>query len=317
MSYEKAVIESFKNDDKGVEILIVVDKLLTGFDAPRNTALYLAKQLRDHNLLQAIARVNRLYNNDRKAQNMPALLSIIRKMPKTSKKAMQLFGNYDDKDVKSALIDIKEKIGDLQGSRQALKDIFEGVNDDGEAYLRHLDEEQYRQDFYGALSKHLKNFSECMVLRDFVNNFEDIDLYKRESKKFMELRKSASLLHGEDVDFSRYKGELTKIIDKNIKAKEAELLTQPIDITNPELFNRALESMGSNNTKAKALAAQTQTIIQSLKSRDPEFYRKFSEKITAIIESMKASKLADIEALRSVTNCQQTGARQRQCGPPL
>ena len=299
LSYEKAVIESFKNDDKGVEILIVVDKLLTGFDAPRNTALYLAKQLRDHNLLQAIARVNRLYNNDRKPKTAGFIIDYSENA-KDIKKAMQLFGNYDDKDVKSALIDIKEKIGDLQGSRQALKDIFEGVNDDGEAYLRHLDEGQHRQDFYGALSKHLKNFSECMVLRDFVNNFEDIDLYKRESKKFMELRKSASLLHGEDVDFSRYKGELTKIIDKNIKAKEAELLTQPIDITNAELFNRALESMGSNNTKAKALAAQTQTIIQSLKSRDPEFYRKFSEKITAIIESMKASKLADLEALHQL-----------------
>ena len=299
LSYEKAVIESFKNDDKGVEVLIVVDKLLTGFDAPRNTALYLAKQLRDHNLLQAIARVNRLYNNDQKPKTAGFIIDYSENA-KDIKKAMQLFGNYDDEDVKSALIDIKEKIGDLQGSRQALQDIFEGVDDDGEAYLRHLDEGQHRQDFYGALSKHLKNFSECMVLRDFVNNFEDIDLYRRESKKFMELRKSASLLHGEDVDFSRYKGELTKIIDKNIKAKEAELLTQPIDITNSELFNRAIESMGSNHTKAKALAAQTQTIIQSLKSRDPEFYRKFSEKITAIIESMKASKLADLEALHQL-----------------
>ena len=61
------------HNDDGVEILIVVDKLLTGFDAPRNTVLYLTKELRDHNLLQAIARVNRLYNNNilpKKAQNL-------------------------------------------------------------------------------------------------------------------------------------------------------------------------------------------------------------------------------------------------------
>ena len=48
----------------GIEILIVVAKLLTGFDATRNTVLYLAKQMKDHNLLQALARVNRLFHND-------------------------------------------------------------------------------------------------------------------------------------------------------------------------------------------------------------------------------------------------------------
>jgi len=61
--YEKDVIESFKYNEDGIEIIIVVDKLLTGFDAPRNTVLYLTKDLRDHNLLQAIARVNRLFEN--------------------------------------------------------------------------------------------------------------------------------------------------------------------------------------------------------------------------------------------------------------
>ena len=299
LSYEKEVIESFKNNDEGVEILIVVDKLLTGFDAPRNTALYLAKALRDHNLLQAIARVNRLYNNDQKPKTAGFIIDYSENA-KDIKKAMKLFGSYEDEDVKSALIDVQEKIDDLHNSRQTLQDIFEGVADDGEAYLRHLDEEQNRQGFYSALREHLKNFSECMVLRDFVNNFDNIDLYRRESKKFMELRKSASLLHGEDVDFSRYKGELTKIIDKNIKAEEAELLTRPVNITDSKLFDQALESMGSNRTKAEAVATQTLTVIQRLDDKDPEFYRKFSEKITAIIESMRASKLADLEALEQL-----------------
>ena len=58
--YNKNLINGFKNGDEP-EIIIVVDKLLTGFDAPRNTVLYLTRQLKDHTLLQAIARVNRLY----------------------------------------------------------------------------------------------------------------------------------------------------------------------------------------------------------------------------------------------------------------
>ncbi len=299
LSYEKMVIESFKNNDKGVEILIVVDKLLTGFDAPRNTVLYLAKQLRDHNLLQAIARVNRLYNNNQKPKSAGFIIDYSENA-KDLKKAMKLFGSYEDDDVKSVLIDVEEKINDLQTSRQALQAIFKDVADDGEAYLRHLDKEQNRQEFYTALREHLKNFSECMVLRDFVNQFEEIDLYRRESKKFMELRKSTSLLYGDDVDFSRYKGELTRIIDENIKAEEAELLTEPVDITNQKLFNKALESMGTNRTKAEALAAQSKTITQKLGDKDPEFYGKFSEKITAILELMRANKLADLEALEQL-----------------
>lgn len=65
---EKNLIRDFKENPEGVRILIVVDKLLTGFDAPRNTFLYLAKQLKDHNLLQAIARVNRLFYGDEKRE---------------------------------------------------------------------------------------------------------------------------------------------------------------------------------------------------------------------------------------------------------
>src|SRR5690606_9714693 len=60
-SYENWVIEKFNEPSDDVEMIIVVSKLLTGFDAPRNTVLYLAKPLHSHNLLQAIARVNRLF----------------------------------------------------------------------------------------------------------------------------------------------------------------------------------------------------------------------------------------------------------------
>ncbi|NIV95385.1 hypothetical protein GWN42_21975, partial [candidate division KSB1 bacterium] len=56
--YNKQIIDSFKSGD-GIELIIVVDKLLTGFDAPRNTVLYIHKKMKDHTLLQAIARVNR------------------------------------------------------------------------------------------------------------------------------------------------------------------------------------------------------------------------------------------------------------------
>lgn len=259
LSYEKEVIDSFKYNDEGVEILIVVDKLLTGFDAPRNTILYLAKELKDHNLLQAIARVNRLYDNPA----LPKTAGFIIDYSENAQNihtAMQLVGNYDENDVKGALIDVNEKIQDLESSYGALHDLFNGIQSDDEAYLQHLKDDPTRKEFYAALNKFMQEFSECMVLQDFAHEFEDLDIYRRELKKFMELRKTATLMHEERVDFSKYRNALVKIMDDNIKADEAELLTEEINITDKELFDKAIEEIGSDKSKAEAIAAQTRFI---------------------------------------------------------
>lgn len=299
LSYEKEVIDSFKHNDEGVEILIVVDKLLTGFDAPRNTVLYLAKELKDHNLLQAIARVNRLYDNPALPKTAGYIIDYSENAQNIHT-AMQLFGNYDENDVRGALIDINEKIQDLEASYGALHDIFNGVAKDDEAYLQHLADDPTRKEFYAALNKFMQEFSECMVLQDFAHEFEELDTYRIELKKFMELRKTATLLHEERVDFSRYKNALVKIMDDNIKAEEAELLTEEINITNKELFDKAIEDIGSEKSKAEAIAAQTKRTITEKFDMDPEFYSKFSKKISEIIEAMRAKKLADIEALKQL-----------------
>ncbi len=299
LSYEKEVIDSFKYNDEGVEILIVVDKLLTGFDAPRNTVLYLTKELKDHNLLQAIARVNRLYDNPALPKTAGYIIDYSENAENIHT-AMALFGSYDEEDVKGALIDVNEKINDLEASYGALHDIFNNVASDDEAYLQHLEDDPTRKEFYAALNKFLREFGECMVLQDFAHKFEDIDIYRKELKKFMELRKSATLLHDERVDFSKYRNSLVKILDDNIKAEEAELLTEEINITDKELFDRAIEDLGSDKSKAEAIAAQTKRTITEKYDADPEFYSKFSKKISQILEEMRAKKLADIEALKQL-----------------
>jgi len=299
LSYEQEVIDSFVNNEEGIEILIVVDKLLTGFDAPRDTVLYLTKELRDHNLLQAIARVNRLCEN----KVLPKTAGFIIDYSSNAenlKTAMQLFGNYDDEDIKSALIDVKEKIGELEKNYSDLHEIFKAVKKDDEAYLQYLESEPTRKDFYNALNAFLKIFNECMVLQDFVHEFKHLDIYRNELKKFMKLRKTASFRYADGVDFSQYTNALRKIMDDNIKAKEAELLTKQITVTDREAFEEALADIGSDKSKAEAIAAQTQRTISEKMETDPVFYKKFSEKISEILQKMRERKLADIEALRQM-----------------
>lgn len=299
--YEKDVIESFKHNADGIEILIVVDKLLTGFDAPCDTILYLAKDLRDHNLLQAIARVNRLFDN----KKLPKTAGYIIDYSENAKNidtAMKLFGNYDEEDVKGSLIDLDEKITQLQQCYSLVHDIFnevKGSNDD-EVYLQFLSDEPKREMFYKGMNDFVKNLNECYVLQDFVHKFKYLDIYKRELKKFLELRKSASLKYADRIDLSEYKQALVNILDKYVDAKGVELLTKPINITDRKQFAEAVENLGSDKSKAEAIAAQTQKTITEKMDTDPEFYERFSRRISQILEKLRQGKLADVEALKQM-----------------
>ncbi len=297
LSYEKEVIESFKYNDEGVEILIVVDKLLTGFDAPRNTVLYLAKELKDHSLLQAIARVNRLFDND----TLPKTAGFIIDYSENAmnlKTAMQLFGNYDEEDVRGTLIDVDEKIKELEQAYGDLHGLFSEVTKDDEAYLQFLGDKAKRQEFHELLNAFLRNLSECMVLQDFVSEFKDLDSYRQELKKFLSLRMTADARYADKTDFKKYKQALIKIIDLNIKAEEAELLTRQVSINDKEAFEEAIKDLSTDGEKAKAVATQMDTIVLELKDKDPEYYARFSMKIGKLLEEMRLKKLKDIEALK-------------------
>lgn len=297
-SYETAVIDSFKYDGDGIEILIVVDKLLTGFDAPCDTVLYLAKDLRDHNLLQAIARVNRLFEN----KKLPKTAGFIIDYSENAKNldtAMKLFGNYDADDVKGTLIDVKEKISELETSFSTVHDLFKDVKNqkDDEEYLNRLQDKPDREVFYKSLNEFIRNFNECLALQDFVHEFKHIDVYKGQLKKFLELRSAASLKFADREDLSEYKLALVRILDKYIDAEKVELLTKQINIHDSESFQEAIEELGSNKSKAEAIAAQTQRTITDKMETDPEFYHRFSDKVDEILKKLREGKLADIEAL--------------------
>ena len=295
-SYESEVIESFKHNDEGIEMLIVVDKLLTGFDAPRNTILYLAKDLKDHNLLQAIARVNRLYENE----SLPKTSGYIVDYSENAKNldnAMKLFGNFADEDVQGALFDLEAKTGELESAYSELHDIFKGLPADHEAFIQHLEAEPDRRMFYESYNSFVRLFSECFALKDFATEFKHIDTYQKELKKFTELRRDVRMKYADEEQLDAFKRPLIKLLDKYIDAKGVELLTAPVDITDPKRFGQAIEELGSDKSKAEAIAAYMSRTIHEKEQEDPEFYTRFSEKIDKVITSMKEGKMTDAEAL--------------------
>jgi type I restriction enzyme R subunit len=305
---EENIISDFKDNSGGIEILIVVDKLLTGFDAPRNTVLYLAKQLKDHNLLQAIARVNRLYEgeNDKCAKTYGLIIDYS-KNAKNLHTALQLFSNYDGKDIKKALFDTSEKIKELENTHSKILSIFNAVKNkkDINEYLEILKAENsllIRKEFYELLNNFINTFSLCRSLYDFMKSIEPakIERYCLDMKKFIEIKKITELALGKQADFSKYEEQIRKILDKYVTAQDVEELSRPIDLSNLKVFNKFIEDEKnglSDKNKADAIIAQTDKIISRRFGQDPVFYAKFSQRIKKLIYDLKTAQKEDLQAL--------------------
>ena len=303
---ERNLISDFKENPEGVRMLIVVDKLLTGFDAPRNTFLYLAKQLTDHNLLQAIARVNRLFEGD-KGREAKANGHIIdySKNAKNLRDAMQLFSNYDPEDIERALLNPEDKIAELEAVYQDLHTIFNSVRNhkDTEAHVRVLDDDfETSERFHELVNDFVKQMAGCQMLYDFPQRFgaEKLRRYQLDMKRFVELKKIHRAKHAEEVDFSKYVDQLRRALDQVVTAEEVQELAEPLVVSEALDFNAYIgaEELGlSDKSKAEAIAAQTQRTVKENYHRDPEFYRRFSLKIQELIEGLKAAREEDLRAL--------------------
>ena len=306
---EKDLIKDFKDNPEGVRMLIVVDKLLTGFDAPRNTFLYLAKQIRDHNLLQAIARVNRLFDGDKgREAKVNGFVIDYSKNARNLYDAMELFSNYDSVDIKRALLNSDEKITELERVYQGLHSIFNAVRNkqDTEEYVRVLEEDvETREHFYELVNEFVKQFSTCQMLYDFTQKFdaEKLRRYQGDLKKFVELKKIQKIKNAEEVDFSKYEDQIRRILDKFVSSEYVVELSKPLQLREPKEFNKYIENAErglSDKSKAEAIAAQTQRTIKENFHRDPEFYKRFSEKIKKLIAELKDAKKEDLMALLSL-----------------
>lgn len=241
-SYETGVIEDFGTDGPP-DILIVVDKLLTGFDEPRNAVLYIDKYLKGHNLLQAIARVNRLHEAKKHGfliDYRGILAELDTSIQSYQDLAEQTQGGYEIDDLVGTVTNVSMEYKRLPSLHDALWAIFRDVKNkrDREQFRRVLmpyfveddtgvaqdTRQKVREDFYDALTA----FGMCLKLalssRSF---FEDgafdegvIQSYKRDLKFFTELRIQAKRDAQETVDFSAYETQIRNLVDKQVIGQE-------------------------------------------------------------------------------------------------
>jgi type I restriction enzyme R subunit len=328
--YNKQIINAFRFGDEP-EILIVVDKLLTGFDAPRNAVLYLTRRLKDHTLLQAIARVNRLYEDETGSRSKDFgyvidYVGVLGELDQALTTYSALEG-FEEGDLKGALASIHEEIRALPQRHAETWDLFKTVKNrqDEEAFEQLLADEKLRADFYERLTAYAKTLAIALSSERFVTDKPEQKLrtYKNDLKRFLNLRAAVQRRYAESVAYRNFEPRIQKLLDTHISASEVVRLNAPVNIFDEAAFQKVVEEQGAGTekglgAKADMIAHATRRAINERLEQDPAFYEKFSKLIQQAIDDYRAKRLSDLEYLQRVTEIKDAiVSRKRDDLPPV
>ena len=306
--YNRQIIDAFKGSGDP-EILIVVSKLLTGFDAPRNTVLYICKSLKEHNLLQAIARVNRLFEDGGVEKQFGFIVDYEGLLGELDN-ALTTYGafnGYETSDLAGTVHDVREEIRKLPQLHDQLWDLFKPVRNkkDMEQFEQHLADEALRQEFYSRL----KAFSRCLHISlssdKLLDVFDEtkVDTMKRDWKQFSELKRSVQLRYQETVDVHEFEPKIQKLLDAHVVAMPAETIIEVVNINDPDALMAVVEETGvSEASKADRIASATRRAITERMDEDPTFYKQFSELLKETIRAYREKRLSERDYLNNVVN---------------
>jgi type I restriction enzyme, R subunit len=306
LDYNRKIINAFKYAETP-DIIIVVSKLLTGFDAPRNSVLYLTRSLEDYSLLQAIARVNRVYEG----KDFGYVIDYAGVLHKLSA-ALDIYGStlaYDPDDLDGTIADISVETVQLPQRHSDLWAVFSRVRNkrDQEEYERLLADEAVRDDFYRTLAGYARTMTVALSSAQFYETTprEKVDKFKHDLRFFEALRRSVRRRYAEAVDFREYELKIQRLLDRHVGTGEVETITPLVDIFDQAAFSRELERAGTTTSKADTIASRTAKTIREKMDDDPAFYKKFSQLLEQAIADWRAQRLSDAEYLRQAMNIQE------------
>ena len=296
--YNRQISASFARAD-GVELLVVVDKLLTGFDEPRNTVLYVDKPLKEHTLLQAIARVNRLAEG----KDFGYVVDY-RGVLGELNEAINLYdalAEYDAADIAGTFSDVAQEIAKLPQLHSDLWAIFEPVSNkrDTETMERFLEPEDRRQRFYEALTDYARSLGVALSSVRFYEETPEarIQRYKDDLKFFDGLRRSVKMRYAETIDYREYEAKVRKLMDEHVRATDTTSITGLIDIFDVEQFDAEVERLGTPAAKADTILHRMKRTISEHMDEDPTFYRRFAELVEEAIEAYRQGRIDQLEYL--------------------
>ena len=296
--YEERVINEFKYGN--LDLLIVVSKLLTGFDAPAATVLYIDKPLKEHNLLQAIARVNRVFDESKEYGLIIDYRGLLDELDR-SLSAYESLNGFDESDIYHAVVDIKKEIEKIETFDAHIDIIFMSVKhkNDIESYIEILADEKIRSDFLKYLLNLTKAFDLAMSSQKNVFDRNKMKEYKEKIKFYLKLRKIAQLRYHKKLDFGKYEKDMRKLLDTFIGADEAILLTPLVDIFDRK-FDNEIKKESNLNAKAQSIASAISAAISDKFDANPAFYDSISNELEKILDEYKNQRISQEEKLNMI-----------------
>lgn len=297
--YEDTIKNQFIDGE--IDILIVCSKLLTGFDAPLTQVLYIDKELKEHGLLQAIARTNRIYEG-----KDYGLIVDYRGLISKLDDAMEIYGGsgleeFDTEDIKGVVIDVIACVAKLRESYSQLIELFENIKNknDVEEIEIYLSDEKIRAKFYDALCVFGKNLAVVLSSEKAYSAFDsnEINIYKSAFVFFTKIRKSVKIRYADSIDNREYEKQMQNLLDTHLSVTGIVQLTKPIDILNKDDFEKELEELGSLRSKAEAVYSHLTKSIKTNYDENPAYYDSFSKRIKQVLEEYKNQLISESEYL--------------------
>jgi len=324
-TFEDEVKKRFIHEPGQMKLLIVVDKLLTGFDAPPATYLYIDKQMQDHGLFQAICRVNRLHTEDKEVGYIIDYKDLFKSLEQSIEDYTGgAFEGFDAADVEGLLEDRLAKARErLEEAREAVKALCEAVEPPGDsaAYRRYFvgasddpeaqkDNEPKRVALYQQVSALLRAYA------NLANEMEqagysraEADEVKREVEHFEQVRKEVKLASGDYVDMKLYEPAMRHLLDTYIRAEESETLARFDDMTLVDLIVQrgadAVSEMpesvaGNQEAMAETIENNVRRLIIDERDVNPKYYDRMSELLDKLIQERRQQAIAYKDYLERV-----------------
>ncbi|MHB0924449.1 MAG: type I restriction endonuclease subunit R [Bellilinea sp.] len=311
--FEKEVVKKFVQEPGQMKLLIVVDKMLTGFDAPPATYLYIDKQMRDHGLFQAICRVNRLDTEDKEYGCIIDYKDLFQSLEKAvTDYTSGAFDAYDEDDVIGLLTNRLEKGKEqLEDVREAIKALCEPVKlpKGTLEYLRYFcaddtsDKDALKENEPKRIALYKVTASLIRAYANVANEIievgysaQEVEVIKKEVEYFESVRQVVKLSSGDYIDLKMYEPAMRHLLDTYIRAEESSKISAFDDKTLVQLIvERGIDAVDQlpdsikNNPEAisEAIENNLRRVIIDEQPINPRYYDRMSELLDNLIQERK------------------------------
>jgi len=315
-SFDAVIKEKFIKEPGQMKLLIVVDKLLTGFDAPPATYLYIDKSMQDHGLFQAICRVNRLDGEDKDYGYIVDYKDLFNSLSEAVKDyTSEAFDGFDKDDVDGLLKDrLKTAKQDLDSALESMKVLCEPVKPprDTLAFIQYFcgntenpqelqNTGQKRFSLYKQTSKLLRAYANLAnEMSEAGYNQKETGQIKADVKYYENARTEIKLASGDYIDLKAYEPAMRHLIDSYIDAEESKTVSAFDNLTIIDLIvNKGVDAIDSlpksiqesKNAVAESIENNVRRLIVEVKPTNPKYFEKMSVLLDELIRERKAKAI--------------------------